>query len=89
MADKGEYSLKNNLQVKAIVTPLKNPTWLSGSINHESIKIMIKYVLFAIQSLDVVIFKLLVFSCMNNLDGNVIISFHFSSLAFHICETKL
>ncbi|KEH19969.1 aldehyde dehydrogenase [Medicago truncatula] len=25
---KGEYSLKNYLQVKVVVTPLKNPTWL-------------------------------------------------------------
>ena len=26
--EKGEYSLKNYLQVKAVVTPLKNPAWL-------------------------------------------------------------
>ncbi|KAG5624373.1 hypothetical protein H5410_009591 [Solanum commersonii] len=26
--EKGVYSLSNYLQVKAIVTPLKNPTWL-------------------------------------------------------------
>ncbi|KAG2376563.1 Aldehyde dehydrogenase family 2 member [Vigna angularis] len=26
--EKGEYSLKNYLQVKAVVTPLKNPSWL-------------------------------------------------------------
>lgn len=26
--EKGVYSLKNYLQVKAIVTPLKNPAWL-------------------------------------------------------------
>ena len=26
--EKGVYSLKNYLQVKAVVTPLKNPAWL-------------------------------------------------------------
>lgn len=26
--EKGEYSLKNYLQVKAVVMPLKNPAWL-------------------------------------------------------------
>lgn len=26
--EKGEYGLKNYLQVKAVVTPLKNPAWL-------------------------------------------------------------
>jgi len=26
--EKGEYSLKNYLQVKAVVNPLKNPAWL-------------------------------------------------------------
>lgn len=26
--EKGEYSLKNYLQVKAVVTSLKNPAWL-------------------------------------------------------------
>lgn len=26
--EKGEYSLKNYLQVKAVVTPLKNPAWI-------------------------------------------------------------
>lgn len=26
--EKGEYSLKNYLQVKAVVTPLRNPAWL-------------------------------------------------------------
>ena len=26
--EKGEYSLKNYLQVKAVVTPLTNPAWL-------------------------------------------------------------
>lgn len=26
--EKGEYGLKNYLQVKAVVTPIKNPAWL-------------------------------------------------------------
>jgi len=30
--EKGEYSLKNYLQVKAVVTPLKNPAWLWTSV---------------------------------------------------------
>ena len=30
--EKGEYSLKNYLQVKAVVTSLKNPAWLWTSL---------------------------------------------------------